>query len=199
MDVIDLALAKSCINQCLEGQGALKGQDGFTPEITENADNTDEVYKLDIQTKTDKITTPNLKGKDAELAEIIHKDLSSDLLTDTTTALSLINKLVTQFRTEQKPVRYVNGSVNKTTLTDLPCDYGLLNIVVAGYDAVSVTMSQSSYGFKKMYYGYVNRTSSENLFSSLTWEKVATESDIANLQLQIDTLTSQLAALTSTT
>lgn len=144
MDTIDLLMAKSCINKCL-----------------------DEVE-----------------------SEVIHKDLSSDLLTGTTTVLSLINKLVMQFRTEQKPIRYVNGSVNKSTLTDLPCDYGLLNIVVAGWDAVSVTVSQSSYGFKKMYHGYTNRTSNENLFSSLTWEKVATESDIANLQSQINALTS---------
>ena len=38
------------------------GAEGFSPIITENADNSDEVYKLDIETKDGVITTPNLKG-----------------------------------------------------------------------------------------------------------------------------------------
>lgn len=38
------------------------GDEGFSPVITENADNTDEVYKLDIETKDGQFTTPNLKG-----------------------------------------------------------------------------------------------------------------------------------------
>lgn len=43
---------------------ALKGQDGFSPTITENADNTDKIYKLDITTADSTFTTPNLKGAD---------------------------------------------------------------------------------------------------------------------------------------
>ena len=39
-----------------------KGADGFTPTITENADNTDDSYKLDITNSNGTITTPNLKG-----------------------------------------------------------------------------------------------------------------------------------------
>ncbi len=38
----------------------LKGADGFSPTITENAENTASVYKLDITNKTDTTTTPNL-------------------------------------------------------------------------------------------------------------------------------------------
>ena len=45
---------------------SLKGEEGFNPIITENEDNTDDVYKLDIETKDGKFTTPNLKGKDGE-------------------------------------------------------------------------------------------------------------------------------------
>ena len=41
---------------------ALKGADGFSPTITENADNTDKIYKLDITTADSTFTTPNLKG-----------------------------------------------------------------------------------------------------------------------------------------
>ena len=43
---------------------ALKGDSGFSPIITENADNTDKIYKLDIETVDGKFTTPNLKGAD---------------------------------------------------------------------------------------------------------------------------------------
>lgn len=57
-----LTLAKSYVKKTLQGQGALKGQDGFSPIVTENKDNTDEIYKLDITTKDGTFTTPNLKG-----------------------------------------------------------------------------------------------------------------------------------------
>ena len=39
-----------------------KGDPGFSPIITENADNTDKIYKLDITTADSTFTTPNLKG-----------------------------------------------------------------------------------------------------------------------------------------
>ena len=42
----------------------LKGDAGFSPTITENADNTDKIYKLDITTANSTFTTPNLKGAD---------------------------------------------------------------------------------------------------------------------------------------
>ena len=42
----------------LKGDGA----DGFSPVITENSNNTDEDYRLDIETKESKFTTPNLKA-----------------------------------------------------------------------------------------------------------------------------------------
>lgn len=45
---------------------ALKGQDGVSPTITENSDNTDKIYKLDIETVDGKFTTPNLKGADGQ-------------------------------------------------------------------------------------------------------------------------------------
>ena len=61
-----LVLAKNYVKKTLQGQGALKGQDGFSPIIEENADNTDKVYKLDITTANSAFTTPNLRGKDGE-------------------------------------------------------------------------------------------------------------------------------------
>ena len=42
----------------------VKGDAGFSPTITENADNTDKIYKLDITTANSTFTTPNLKGAD---------------------------------------------------------------------------------------------------------------------------------------
>ena len=39
-----------------------KGDPGVSPIITENADNTDKIYKLDITTADSTFTTPNLKG-----------------------------------------------------------------------------------------------------------------------------------------
>ena len=42
----------------------VKGDAGFSPTITENADNTDKIYKLDVTTADGTFTTPNLKGAD---------------------------------------------------------------------------------------------------------------------------------------
>lgn len=39
-----------------------KGDNGFTPTITENPNNTNEIYKLDITNEDGVFTTPNLKG-----------------------------------------------------------------------------------------------------------------------------------------
>ena len=52
--------------QTLKGEKGLKGDAGFSPTITENADNTDKIYKLDITTADSTFTTPNLKGADGQ-------------------------------------------------------------------------------------------------------------------------------------
>lgn len=46
--------------------GLVKGVDGVSPTITPNAGNTDEIYRLDIETAEGTFTTPNLKGVDAQ-------------------------------------------------------------------------------------------------------------------------------------
>ena len=43
-----------------------KGDPGVSPIITENANNTDKIYKLDITTADSTFTTPNLKGADGQ-------------------------------------------------------------------------------------------------------------------------------------
>ena len=45
-----------------EEKESLKGADGVSPIITENVNNTDDIYRLDITTDTGTIITPNLKG-----------------------------------------------------------------------------------------------------------------------------------------
>nr|DAO22821.1 MAG TPA: hypothetical protein [Bacteriophage sp.] len=45
----------------------VKGDNGFTPTITENPNNTDEIYKLDITNENGMFTTPNLKSADGGL------------------------------------------------------------------------------------------------------------------------------------
>ena len=39
-----------------------KGDKGFSPTITENPDNTNKIYKLDVTNENGTFTTPNLKG-----------------------------------------------------------------------------------------------------------------------------------------
>ena len=45
-----------------KGQSGTNGSDGYSPTIVENAENTDGIYKLDVTTKTETFTTPNLMG-----------------------------------------------------------------------------------------------------------------------------------------
>ena len=57
----------------------VKGDAGFSPTITENADNTDKIYKLDIETVDGKFTTPNLKGADGQGGTGGSSTLSADI------------------------------------------------------------------------------------------------------------------------
>ena len=43
----------------------IQGNDGFSPKITENKNNTNNIYKLDIETEEGIITTPNLMQQGA--------------------------------------------------------------------------------------------------------------------------------------
>lgn len=56
----------------------VKGEPGFSPTITENADNTDKIYKLDITTADSTFTTPNLKGADGQGGGSGEKNVQSD-------------------------------------------------------------------------------------------------------------------------
>ena len=57
----------------------VKGDAGFSPTITENADNTDKIYKLDITTADSTFTTPNLKGADGQGGTGGSSTLSADI------------------------------------------------------------------------------------------------------------------------
>lgn len=50
----------------INGVDGQDGVDGFSPQIIENAENSDTQYKLDITTAAGIFTTPNLKGKDGQ-------------------------------------------------------------------------------------------------------------------------------------
>ena len=65
-----LALAKSYVKKTLQGQGALKGQDGFSPTVKENPNNTADDYRFDVTDKNGTFTTPILIGKDGKTPTI---------------------------------------------------------------------------------------------------------------------------------
>lgn len=48
----------------VKGDKGDPGKDAVSPTITENENNTDKIYKLDVTTADGTFTTPNLKGKD---------------------------------------------------------------------------------------------------------------------------------------
>ena len=50
----------------VKGDKGDSGKDAVSPTITENENNTDTIYKLDVTTVDGTFTTPNLRGKDGE-------------------------------------------------------------------------------------------------------------------------------------
>ena len=62
-----------------KGVDYFDGQDGVSPIITENADNTDKIYKLDVTTANGTFTTPNLKGADGQGGSGGSSTLSADI------------------------------------------------------------------------------------------------------------------------
>ena len=88
-----------------------KGDPGFSPTITENADNTDKIYKLDITTADSTFTTPNLKGADgtggegaSTWSEISDKPFES---------------LSTDFSVENGELKVVGGTGEKNTIESI--------------------------------------------------------------------------------
>lgn len=69
LDLKTLAVSKKYTAKTAEGMGAVKGQDGFSPIITENANNTESEYRLNITTKDGTFTTDNLKGIQGQQGE----------------------------------------------------------------------------------------------------------------------------------
>ena len=57
------ALSKKYTKESLLGAGAIQGEDGFSPTITESQNNSNTEYRLDITNKNGTFKTPNLKGQ----------------------------------------------------------------------------------------------------------------------------------------
>lgn len=72
---------------------ALKGADGVSPIITENVNNTDNIYRLDITTDTGTIITPNLKGDGSGSLEVFDRtDLTAVTVGGLNSGSSVKNK-----------------------------------------------------------------------------------------------------------
>ena len=72
---------------------ALKGADGVSPIITENVNNTDDIYRLDITTDTGTIITPNLKCGGSDGSEVFDRtDLTAVTVGGLNSGSSVKNK-----------------------------------------------------------------------------------------------------------
>ena len=76
-----------------EQLSALKGADGVSPIITENVNNTDDIYRLDITTDKGTIITPNLKGGESGGSEVFDRtDLTAVTVGGLNSGSSVKNK-----------------------------------------------------------------------------------------------------------
>lgn len=69
----DLTDAEKASLKGADGQPGTDGADGVSPIITENINNTDDIYRLDITTDTGTIITPNLKGGGSGGSEVFDR------------------------------------------------------------------------------------------------------------------------------
>lgn len=134
-----------------EQKESLNGEDGFNPIITENADNTDDVYKLDIETKDGILTTPNLKGQGGEFTRIktieipidrIHKDYDGN--TSTKVALTKVNDYM----------KCLSFCIEESVFTENNVDVSkLLNIyLIASGQQGGYLMTMNPYGTSDIFF-----------------------------------------------
>ena len=99
---------------------ALKGADGVSPIITENVNNTDDIYRLDITTDTGTIITPNLKGGGSGSSEVFDRtDLTAVTVGGLNSGSSVKNKTTKEVLESilfpyQKPIISFSISPNTT-------------------------------------------------------------------------------------
>lgn len=63
--------------------GTVKGDDGFSPEISEDENNNENTYRLKIVTKDETIITPNLKsGGNTDLSDYYTKSETEQLISN---------------------------------------------------------------------------------------------------------------------
>lgn len=120
-----LAIAKSYTKKTVEGAGAIQGQDGVSPVITENAGNNEDTYKLDITDVNGTFTTPNLKGQggDGSTGTTDHNDLINRDATDQH-PISAITGLeealeVKQDKLSDEQLQNIDDVVNKANSIDV--------------------------------------------------------------------------------
>lgn len=91
-----LGFLKKYVDDTVKGMGAIKGEkgdtgeqgipgekgadgiDGYSPTVVENANNTEDNYKLDITDVNGTFTTPNLIGKQGETGTTIANEVTYD-------------------------------------------------------------------------------------------------------------------------
>lgn len=103
-----------------EQLASLKGADGVSPIITENVNNTDDIYRLDITTDTGTIITPNLKGGGGGDSEVFDRtDLTAVTVGGLNSGSSVKNKTTKEVLESilfpyQKPIISFSISPNTT-------------------------------------------------------------------------------------
>ena len=103
-----------------EQLSALKGADGVSPIITENVNNTDDIYRLDITTDTGTIITPNLKGGESGGSEVFDRtDLTAVTVGGLNSGSSVKNKTTKEVLESilfpyQKPI--ISFSISPNTM-----------------------------------------------------------------------------------
>lgn len=103
-----------------KGDKGVQGNNGVSPVISENVNNTDEIYKLDITTATGTIVTPNLKGSGGGSDKFDREDTTAVTVGGLSAGSSVKNKTTKDVLEEilfpyQKPT--VSFSISPSTTT----------------------------------------------------------------------------------
>lgn len=123
-----------------KGDNGSNGMDGFSPIITENPDNDEDIYRLDITTQDGSFTTPNLKGEsvDSEQSGIYFINDNSQenplILSNLTPGMYVFpNETIYLKAFEDSDVVYTGESVDKQIFIDKQWTEDLTGMDAFGY------------------------------------------------------------------
>ena len=146
---------------------SLRGEKGYSPTITENADNTDSIYKLDVTTADGTFTTPNLKGTN-ENGDTSNVQLD-ETLTDNTKAApaGMVGEMKKEISSLSEDIANLGSGTGTIVSSVEPMDDDIPKVFLTGdeYGNMNATKNEVN-----MEMEYVSKTLKFHSYILIKWQ-----------------------------